>query len=168
MQNVTDPREVIGFLRKKENRNIFGEGRSITGGYWSDKENKHSLCVQLRQFFGRTRQGKTLHYEINETQGRGLNVEIHSETNTPKIVHEFLKKQFEWEPKGSHGAYRFATKSITWQGRAFDDIVSDIKKAIDDLYRKYDAYLNYVEGFYSGKCGMEGCKSYADFVQGIS
>ena len=34
MQKITDPREVIGFLRKKENRDIFGEGRSITGGWY--------------------------------------------------------------------------------------------------------------------------------------
>ena len=166
MLTVTDPREVIDFLRKKENRNFFGEGRSITGGWYA--QGRHGVCVQLRQFFGRARQGMTMHYEIEEC-GNRISVEIHSESQTPTPIHDFLREQFE----GCHllqiksktnGSYRFATIRISWEGCTLDVVVNDIKKAVDTLYRRYDAYLNYVEGYYSGKGGIEGCKSYTDFM----
>lgn len=163
MVNANDPREVIAFLRKDENKYIFGEGRDITGKWYAQE--RHGLCVQLRQFFGRARQGATLHYEIEEYDD-GINVEIHSETKTPPDVHAFIKKQFEVRIKpGTSNSYRFATIGITWKGRTLDDIVNDIKKAVDTLYRKYNAYLNYVEGYYAGKGDLNGCKSYTDFMR---
>lgn len=162
MTNVNDPREVIDFLRKDENKHIFGEGRDITGKWYA--KDRHGVCVQLRQFFGRDHQGATLHYEIEEYDN-GISVEIHSETATPSDIHDFIKKQFEVQIKPRNPkSYRFATIEITWKGRTLDDIVNDIKKAVDTLYRKYDAYLNYVEGYYSGKGDLVRCKSYTDFM----
>lgn len=162
MTNVNDPREVIDFLRKDENKYIFGEGRDITGKWYA--KGRHGVCVQLRQFFGKAHQGVTLHYEIEEYDN-GINVEIQSETKTPSDVHAFITKQFDVRLKTStNGSYRFGTIEITWKGRTLDDIVNDIKKAVDTLYRKYDAYLNYVEGYYSGKGDLGGCKSYTDFM----
>ena len=170
MQKITDPREVIGFLRKKENRDIFGEGRSITGGWYAQQ--RHGTCVQLRQFFGIAPLGYSLHYEIEECRDM-INVEIHSETQTPTPVHDFLREQFKechslQIKSKSNGSYRFATIRVSWEGCTLDEVLSDIKKAVDTLYRRYDAYLNYVEGYYAGKGGIEGCKSYTDFVQGIA
>ena len=166
MANVNDPREVIDFLRKDENKYIFGEGRDITGKWYA--KGRHGVCVQLRQFFGKARQGMTLHYEVEEYDN-GIYVEIHSETKTPSNVHAFIKKQFDVRLKTSpDGSYRFATIEITWKGRTLDDIVNDIKKAVDTLYRKYDAYLNYVEGYYSGKGSLVGCKSYTDFMRELT
>lgn len=166
MVNVNDPREVIDFLRKDENRYIFGEGRDITGKWYAKKQ--HGVCIQLRQFFGKDNQGVSLHYEIEEYDN-GINVEIHSETGTPSDVHAFIQKQFEVHIKPrTTDSYRFATIGITWKGRTLDDIVNDIKKAVDTLYRKYDAYLNFVEGYYAGKGNLDGCKSYAAFMQELT
>ena len=166
MANVNAPREVIDFLRKDENKYIFGEGRDITGKWYA--KDRHGVCVQLRQFFGRTRQGTTLHYEIEEYDN-GINVEIHSEPGTPPDVHGFIKQQFnvQFKPRTSE-SFRFATIEIAWKGRTLDDVVNDIKNAVDTLYRKYDAYLNYVEGFYSGKGKIVGCKSYKDFMHELT
>ena len=166
MANVNDPRGVIDFLRKDENKYIFGEGRDITGKWYA--KDRHGVCVQLRQFFGRTCQGATLHYEIEEYDN-GINVEIHLETGTPSNVHAFIKNQFEirFKPR-TQKSYRFATIEISWKGRTLDDIVNDINKAVDTLYRKYDAYLNYVEGYYAGKGNLDGCKSYANFMHGLT
>ena len=88
MANVNDPREVIDFLRKDENKYIFGEGRDITGKWYA--KDRHGVCVQLRQFFGKAHQGVTLHYEIEEYDN-GINVEIQSETKTPSNVYAFIK-----------------------------------------------------------------------------
>ena len=166
MLSVNDPREVIDFLRKDENKYIFGEGRDITGQWYA--QDRHGLCVQLRQFFGRARQGATLHYEIEEYDNR-INVEIHSETETPQDVHAFIKKQFEVQIKpGTGNSYRFASIGITWNGRTLDDVVNDIKKAVDTLYRKYDAYLNFVEGYYSGKGNLDNCRYYVDFMRELT
>lgn len=165
MAIVNDPRGVIDFLQTNENKFIFGEGRDITGK-WCPK-GRHGVCVQLRQFFGRTHQGATLHYEIEECKN-GIRVEIHSETKTPSAVHAFIRKQFDVQIKSrTNNSYRFATIEIAWKGRMLDDVVNDIKKAVDILYRKYDAYLNYVEGFYSGKGEIAGCKSYTDFMHDL-
>ena len=166
MTDVNDQREVIAFLRKDENRYIFGEGRDITGKWYA--KDRHGVCVQLRQFFGVAPQGATLHYEIEEYDN-GINVEIHSEPETPSNVHDFIKNQFEVCIKSrTGGSYRFATIEISWKGRTLDDIVNDIKKAVDTLYRKYDAYLNYVEGYYAGKGDLGGCKSYTDFMRELT
>lgn len=166
MANVNDPREVIDFLRKDENKYIFGEGRDITGKWYA--KDRHGVCVQLRQFFGRNHQGATLHYEIEEHKKK-IYVEIHSETKTPSDVHDFIKAQFDVQIKPrTQNSYRFATIEIMWKGRTPDDIVNDINKAVDTLYRKYDAYLNYVEGYYSGKGDLVGCKSYADFIHDLT
>lgn len=166
MVNVNDPREVIYFLQKDENKYIFGEGRDITGKWYA--KNRHGVCVQLRQFFGKSHQGTTLHYEIEEYDG-GVYVEIHSEAKTPSDVHDFIKKQFEVRIKpGTNDSYRFATIGITWKGRTLDVVVNDIKKAVDTLYRKYDAYLNFVEGYYAGKGNLDGCKSYTDFMHELT
>lgn len=166
MASVNDPHEVIDFLQKDENKYIFGEGRDITGKWYA--KNRHGVCVQLRQFFGRNNQGTTLHYEIEEYEGE-INVEIHSETETPLNVHDFLKNQFKVQIKSRTGtSYRFATIGIPWKGRTLDDIVNEIKKAVDTLYRKYDAYLNYVEGYYTGKSNLNGCKSYTDFIKELT
>ena len=166
MLSVNDPRQIINILRKDENKYIFGEGRDVTGG-WYVKE-RHGSYVQLRQFFGRAHQGVTLHYEIEEYKG-GIHVGIHSETGTPQDVHDFIKKQFEVQIKQKHRAsYRFAIIEIPWKGRTLDEIVNDVKKAVDTLYRKYDAYLNYVEGYYYGKGKTDGCKSYVDFIRELT
>ena len=110
----------------------------------------------------------TLHYEIEEYE-KGINVEIHSETKTPSDVHTFIQKQFDVQIKpGTNASYRFATIEIAWKGRTLDDIVNDIKKAVDTLYRKFDAYLNFVEGYYAGKGNLDGCKSYADFIHDLT
>ena len=168
MQNVTDPREVIDFLREDKNRNLFGVGREIT--YYFFNKSRHGCCVQLRQFFRGYGNGVTLHYEIDEYAG-GIGVEIHSEPKTPKDVHEFMRRQFQYEPKRGHdetGSYRFAIQEIEWQGRSLDDVIVDVKAAVDELYRKYDAYLNYVEGYYAGKGTIDGCVSYRDFIREIN
>lgn len=49
MSNVNNPNEVIDFLRKEENRNLFGEGRRITFSWFN--ASRHGCCVQMRQFF---------------------------------------------------------------------------------------------------------------------
>lgn len=85
---VTDPREVIAFLREKENKSAFGVGREITHRFFN--KSRHGCCVQLRQFFRSIGNGFTLHYEIEEYDG-GLGVEIHSETKTPRNVHDFIR-----------------------------------------------------------------------------
>jgi len=165
MASINDPRQIINFLRKDENKYIFGEGRDITGGWYG--KDRHGICVQLRQFFGRARQGMTLHYEIEECE-RGIKVGIHSETKTPSAVHDFIKEQFEVQIKPKPNvSYRFATIEISWKGRTLDDIVTDIKEAVDTLYRKYDAYLNYGEGCYAGKGNIVECKPYAEFMSGL-
>ena len=164
MQSVDKPSEIIEFLQREENRNAFGEGREIVRGFPAG----HGCCVQLREFFGND--GVALHYEIQVYRGR-IVVEIHSEGSTPRNVHEFMRNQFQCTPRERQpetGTYRFATQEVTWQGRNFDDILADIKSAVDALYRKYDAYLNYVEGFFAGKGSVDGCKSYADFTRVIS
>ena len=179
MHKVTDPREVIGFLRKDKNRNLFGAGREITHCFFNEK--KHGCCVQLRQFFHSLGNGFTLHYEIEEYRG-GIGVEIHSElVETLPCVHTFIYNQF----KDGHGlklkgkarkgelkvnkAYRFAIHRIKWQeARDRDKVIEDIKVAVDELYRKYDAYLNYVEGYYFDKGTVRGCKSYVEFMREVT
>ena len=91
MQKVTDPREIIDFLRNKENKSVFGMGREITHYFYNSS--RHGCCVQLRQFFRDHGKGYTLHYEIEEYDG-GIGVEIHSETKTPWDVHDFIRTQF--------------------------------------------------------------------------
>ena len=167
MQNVKDPREVIAFLREKENKSAFGVGREITHRFFN--KSRHGCCVQLRQFFRSLGNGFTLHYEIEEYDG-GLGVEIHSETKTPRDVHEFIRTQFlksDLEDK-TNTSYRFAVHQIGWRGRLLDEVIEDIKVAVDELYRKYDAYLNYIEGYYAGKGTVEGCKSYEDFMREVT
>ena len=163
MKQVNDPREVIDFLLEDGNRNIFCEGRSITGGYYPlNKKNPHGVCVQLRQFFGEACQGTSLHYEVEEYRN-GISVEIHSETKTPRAVHDFIRNQVKWKPKGRKGSFRFATRRVEWRGRALDDVIADITKEVDGLYRQYDAYLNYVETYYARKASVDGCKTYDAF-----
>ena len=167
MQNVTAPRDVIDFLRKKENKSVFGMGREITFHFYN--KSRPGCCVQLRQFFRSLGNDFTLHYEIEEYDG-GLGVEIHSEKYTPRDVHDFIRTQFlnaDLKDR-TKTAYRFAVHWIDWQGRELDEVIEDIKVAVDDLYRKYDAYLNYVEGYYAGKGSVEGCKSYKEFMHKVT
>lgn len=159
MPIVNDPREVIYHIN--ENRNALGINRQVTSAYCPPiNENRHGICVQLRQFFGEL----ALHYEIEE-YGGGINVEIHSETRTPQEVHEFLRSQFDTISKGGNGSYRFATHRIAWRGRPPSDVVADIKKAVDDLYKTYDAYLSYVKSFFDNHDTMNGCRSYDTFKE---
>ena len=169
MQCVNDSREVIDFLQRQENQSFFGEDRMVTFRFY-----RAGACVQLRQFFKDYVAGFTLHYEIEEYRG-GIVVEIHSELpETLPAMHDFIYEQFKighaLEFKGrtrenGRRSYRFATQQIEWHGRSLEDILADIKSAVDVLYRKYDAYLNYVEGYYAGKRGVDGCKSYSLFMQ---
>ena len=164
MQCVDNPSEIIEFLQREENRNAFGEGREIVRSFPSG----HGCCAQLREFFGND--GVALHYEI-QVYRRNIFVGIHSEGSTPQSVHMFIRNQFKYtlkERQSETGTYRFAIQKVDWKGRNFDDILADIKKAVDALYRKYDAYLNYVEGYYAGKGDVDGCKSYVDFTRVIS
>ena len=167
MQKVTDPRDVIDFLREKENNSVFGVGRKITHRFFD--KSRHGCCVQLRQFFRDHGKGYTLHYEIEEYDGV-IGVEIHSETKTPRDVHDFIRTQFlkpDLEDK-TKASYRFAVHRIGWQGQELDNIIEEIKVAVDELYRKYDAYLNYVEGYYAGKGSVDGCISYDEFMSKIT
>ena len=117
MQKVTDPREIIDFLRNKENKSVFGMGREITHYFYNSS--RHGCCVQLRQFFRDHGKGYTLHYEIEEYDG-GIGVEIHSETKTPWDVHDFIRTQFlkhDLKDKKTNASYRFAVHRIGWQGK---------------------------------------------------
>ncbi len=84
-------------------------------------------------------------------------------------MHQYIRTQFE-----SHGlknrsrskAYRFASQEISWRNQCLDKVLKLIKAAVDGLYRKYDKYLGYVEGYYaSNKGSLEGCMSYDAFMR---
>lgn len=173
---VNDPREVIYFL--SETPNVLGKGKDVTGCFCPPLErNPHGICVQLRQFFrgGNADDYTSLHYEIEEYR-KGLAVEIHSEmVEAHPSIHAFIYDQF----KEGHGlrfkgrerkgkltvkkAYRFATISINWRGQKLCDILEDIKKAVTELYQKYDGYLNYLEKYYWERGTVDGGKSFEDF-----
>ena len=173
---VNDPRDVIYFL--SETPNVLGEGKSVTGYYCPPlKKNPHGICVQLRQFFGggTAETYTSLHYEIEEYR-KGIVVEIHSEmVEAFPSIHAFVYDQFKEghelrfkgrERKGKltiKKAYRFATKTINWRGRKLGEILEDIKKAVAELYKEYDGYLNYLEKNYLERGMLDGCKSFEDF-----
>ncbi|MBR4654554.1 MAG: hypothetical protein IKO72_14435 [Kiritimatiellae bacterium] len=153
-------REVIGRLNARE------IGKEITyhdGG-----------CVHLGCFWGEFGPRKSLHYEI-EAYYNCIRVEIHSEmVESLQAVHAFLYEQFKEKNLGLKGrvregnlvvnrAYRFATTQIACD-RSFDAILKEIKNAVNALYKDYDAYLAYVEKYYTTKQTLKSCQGYSDFM----
>ena len=134
--------------------------------------------MHLGCFWGMFGPRQSLHYEIEAYHGDIL-VEIHSEMVTSlQAVHAFLYEQFKdknlrlkgRERNGNlivNRAYRFGTTKITCDD-SFDAILKRIKTAVNALYKDYDSYLKYVEGYYVGKGNVAGCNSYVDFMHRIS
>ena len=156
---VTCPQDVIDFLRKPENQNIFGSSKATT-------ETCDSNCVKLRHFFGDPEVDRYgVHFEIQRYHD-DIWVEIHAEEHdTPVEVREFLKKALGLERKnGPTDSYRTATHKILCKGRFLVDVVKDIDDAVCELYKKYEKYLVYVRKFWDEHKSLNGCNFYVDFI----
>ena len=77
--------------------------------------------------------------------------------------------KFKGNPRGSLPApvnqpFRFAQKIIEWRTSTVGQVIAKIQKAVDELYGKYDAYLSYVEKFYTENETVDGCMEYTRYI----
>ena len=157
---VKSNQDVIDFLRNSENQCIFGNDKKIT-------ETCDSNCVKLKHFLGNPNDDRYgVHYEIQKN-GDKIFAELHAEEHdTPLEIRDFLQNSLGLVRKpGPHKSYRGVTHEISCVGRPLACVVNDIDKAVCELYKKYEAYLDYVIKFWREHKSVDGCKYYDDFIK---
>lgn len=157
-KRVEAPAEVIAYFNSPGMEHWFGRGpeHAIT-------EVSQSWIV-LKRYFEKP---FALHVEILAYRD-GINVEFHSENDTPPEVHQFLIGQDlpgfayrEHQPK--NGTFRFATRRVECVGRPMKEVLEDLREAVEALCRDFVPYLDYVEKYWNSHShDMSNCRMYGE------